>query len=79
MKYKAGEFSKLAGINSETLRYYEKNNLLMPSEKTDSGYRIYNDESLKQINFIKQAKTFGFSLKEICNTQNEIIGLSLSY
>jgi len=65
MNYQAGEFSKLAGINSETLRYYEKNDLLVPVSKTEAGYRLYNDESLKQINFIKQAKAFGFSLKEI--------------
>lgn len=65
MSYQAGEFSKLAGVNSETLRYYEKNGLLVPSGKTGAGYRLYNDDSLKQINFIKQAKAFGFSLKEI--------------
>jgi MerR family Zn(II)-responsive transcriptional regulator of zntA len=65
MNYQAGEFSKLAGINSETLRYYEKNDLLIPVGKTEAGYRLYSDDSLKQINFIKQAKAFGFSLKEI--------------
>ena len=65
MNYQAGEFSKLAGINSETLRYYEKSDLLVPVGKTDAGYRLYSDDSLKQINFIKQAKAFGFSLKEI--------------
>ncbi|MBT6326918.1 MAG: MerR family DNA-binding protein [Bdellovibrionales bacterium] len=57
--------SLLAGINSETLRYYENNNLLIPVGKTEAGYRLYSDDSLKQINFIKQAKAFGFSLKEI--------------
>ena len=56
MNYQAGEFSKLAGINSETLRYYEKSDLLVPVGKTDAGYRLYSDDSLKQINFIKQAK-----------------------
>ena len=65
MNYQAGEFSKLAEINPETLRYYETNNLLVPVGKTKAGYRLYNDDSLKQINFIKQAKAFGFSLKEI--------------
>lgn len=65
MNYQAGEFSRLAGINSETLRYYEKNNLLLPVAKTGAGYRLYSDESLKQISFIKQAKALGFSLREI--------------
>jgi len=70
VNYKAGEFSKLAGVNSETLRYYETKELLIPIAKTASGYRLYNEDSLKQINFIKQAKAFGFSLKEIKDLLN---------
>ena len=65
MKYLAGEISKLAKVNSETLRYYEKEGLLAPVGRTAAGYRIYNEVSFKQIKFIKQAKTMGFSLKDI--------------
>ena len=60
-----GELSKSTGFKVETLRYYEKLNLLEPISRTESGYREYDRESLKQLRFIKQAKSVGFSLKEI--------------
>ncbi len=61
-----GELSKNTGFQVETLRYYEKQGLLTPVSRTESGYREYNNESLKQLFFIKQAKSVGFSLNEIC-------------
>lgn len=62
---KIGELSKNTGFQVETLRYYEKQGLLSPVSRTESGYRKYNNESLKQLRFIKQAKSVGFSLNEI--------------
>ena len=61
-----GELSKNTGFQVETLRYYEKLGLLTPVSRTESGYREYNNDSLKQLRFIKQAKSVGFSLNEIC-------------
>ncbi|MEE9327140.1 MAG: Zn(2+)-responsive transcriptional regulator [Cocleimonas sp.] len=60
-----GELSKSTGFQVETLRYYETQGLLNPVSRSESGYRLYNKESLKQLNFIKKAKSVGFSLKEI--------------
>ena len=60
-----GELSKNTGFQVETLRYYEKEGLLKPVSRTASGYRQYDNESLKQLRFIKQAKSVGFSLNEI--------------
>lgn len=60
-----GELSKHTGFQVETLRYYEKQGLLDPVSRTESGYREYDDDSLKQLQFIKQAKSVGFSLSEI--------------
>jgi len=60
-----GELSKSTGFQIETLRYYEKQGLLKPVSRTESGYREYDRESLKQLRFIKQAKSVGFSLNEI--------------
>jgi len=62
---KIGELSKNTGFQVETLRYYEKLGLLKPISRTESGYREYDGESLKQLQFIKQAKYVGFSLNEI--------------
>jgi len=60
-----GELSKQAGFQVETLRYYEKEGLLTPVSRTESGYRQYDDDAIKQLRFIKQAKSVGFSLNEI--------------
>ena len=60
-----GKLSKKVGLQVETLRYYEKMGLLNPVSRSESGYREYNEESVKQILFIKQAKYVGFSLNEI--------------
>ncbi len=60
-----GELSRQTGFQVETLRYYEKQGLLKPVSRTASGYREYDAESLKQLGFIHQAKSVGFSLNEI--------------
>jgi len=63
--YKIGELAQQAGIKVETLRYYESEGLLMPQMRTDSGYRLYNQQDMRSLFFILQAKKVGFSLKEI--------------
>ncbi len=60
-----GELSKNTGFQVETLRFYEKQGLIEPVGRTESGYREYNSDSLKQLYFIQQAKSVGFSLNEI--------------
>jgi len=63
--YKIGEFSKVLSVSTDTLRYYEKNGLLTPSGRSDSGYRLYNENDLRCMQFIIRAKSIGFSLNEI--------------
>ena len=65
MNMRIGELSKNTGFQVETLRFYEKQGLLAPVSRTESGYREYDKESLKQLQFIQQAKSVGFSLNEI--------------
>lgn len=60
-----GELSKCTGFQIETLRYYETQGLLEPISRSEYGYREYDEESRKQLLFIKQAKSVGFSLNEI--------------
>lgn len=60
-----GQASKLAGVNRETLRYYEREGIIEPPERKDSGYRIYPPTIVKRLRFIKRAQGLGFSLKEI--------------
>lgn len=60
-----GQLAKNAGVNLETVRYYERQGLLSPATRTESGYRIYQQESARRIRFIKRAQELGFSLNEI--------------
>ena len=60
-----GELSKQTGFQVETLRFYEKQGLLEPIARSAAGYREYDQASLKQLQFIHQAKSVGFSLNEI--------------
>ncbi|NOY88482.1 MAG: MerR family transcriptional regulator [FCB group bacterium] len=60
-----GELAFQAGINKETIRFYEKKKLLPEPQRTPSGYRQYTQKDLKRLLFIKNAKELGFSLSEI--------------
>ena len=55
------------GLSTHTLRYYEKEGLLAASSRTDSGYRQYTENDLRQAMFIAQGKQAGFSLEDIRN------------
>jgi len=60
-----GWVAKEAGVNAQTVLYYERRGLLPAPSRSFSGYRIFNDESVRRIEFIKRAKELGFSLKQI--------------
>jgi DNA-binding transcriptional MerR regulator len=62
---KIGVVSKRSGIGIETLRFYEKADLLDRPARTFSGYRVYGEEVLERLSFIKQAQSLGFTLVEI--------------
>jgi MerR family mercuric resistance operon transcriptional regulator len=59
------QVAKQAGINLQTIRYYERQGLLAPRSRTEAGYRIFSPESVRRIRFIKRAQELGFSLHEI--------------
>jgi len=62
---KIGDVSKRSGIGIEALRFYEKSGLLDKPSRTYSGYRVYGEDVLERLAFIKQAQALGFSLDEI--------------
>jgi len=61
------EISKLTGVSIRTLHYYDEIGLLSPTQLTDAGYRLYNDESLEKLQLILLFRELRFSLKEIKN------------
>lgn len=54
-----------AGTSSDTLRYYERIGLLPPPERSPSGYRLYDAETVERVRFIKRAQRFGLRLEDI--------------
>lgn len=60
-----GKLAALAEISTDTLRYYERERLIEPADRTESGYRLYDKDSARRIHFIKQAQHCGFTLTEI--------------
>jgi DNA-binding transcriptional MerR regulator len=60
-----GELAKRSRVNIETLRYYEKRNLIDPPRRSEAGYRLYTPADILRIRFIKNAQKLGFTLKEI--------------
>jgi len=72
-EYKVGEIAEKVDVNVETLRYYEKIKLMPKPKRKESRYRVYDENDLKRLLFIKRAKELGFTLKEI----KELFGLRI--
>lgn len=68
--YQIGEIAKMAEVNIQTIRYYERRNILKPKNKKDSGFRLYSRDAVKTIKFIKHAQELGFKLDEIKELMN---------
>jgi Hg(II)-responsive transcriptional regulator len=60
-----GEVAGRAGVNVETLRYYERRGLLSEPTRQPSGYRVYDQEAVKIVRFIKRGQELGFTLADI--------------
>jgi DNA-binding transcriptional MerR regulator len=63
-KWKRGELAEACGVNSETLRFYEKSGLLNP-ERGPNGYRLYSVADAKRIRLAQRAVGVGFSLQDV--------------
>lgn len=70
-----GKVAKRAGVNLQTVFYYERRRLLAPAKRADSGYRLYAPQAVRTIRFIKNAQGLGFSLEEIA----KLLGLRVNH
>ena len=59
-----GEVAARAGVNIQTLRYYERRGLLGRPPRTESGYRRYSEDAVRIVRFVKRAQELGFTLDE---------------
>ncbi|MCC5450714.1 Cd(II)/Pb(II)-responsive transcriptional regulator [Rheinheimera sp. UJ51] len=62
---KIGELSTKTGCSIQSIRFYERNGLLKSPERTEANYRLYDEDSLRQITFIKQCRSLDISIAEI--------------
>lgn len=62
---RTGELAREAGVNLQTIRFYEREGLLKKPERTASGYRSYGRSDLERVLFIRRNQELGFTLAEI--------------
>lgn len=65
MRLTISKVAASAGVNVQTLRYYERRGILAEPDRSPAGYRQYEPETVTRIRFIKRAQELGFTLEEI--------------
>ncbi|RYG67034.1 Cu(I)-responsive transcriptional regulator [bacterium] len=60
-----GEAAKVSGVNAKLIRHYESIGIVPKVSRTGSGYRVYTENDVHMLSFVKHARGLGFSMKEI--------------
>ncbi len=66
-KMTISRLASAAGVNIETVRFYQRSGLIDEPARPASGYRTYSDDDVRRIRFIKRAQLLGFTLDEVAN------------
>ncbi|MEV6374863.1 MerR family transcriptional regulator [Micromonospora musae] len=66
-RLRSGELADAAGVNQQTLRYYERRGLLASPERSPGGHRLYPAETVTLLRVIKTAQRLGFTLNEVAD------------
>ena len=59
-----GQAASATGVSAKMIRYYEEIGLIRPPHRTDSNYRVYGQDEVHVLRFIRRARTLGFSIEE---------------
>ncbi len=70
-RHQIGDVARKSGVSVDTIRYYEKEGLLSQPIRSEGGFRIYSEETIERIRFIRKAQTFGLTLAEIKEIMTE--------
>jgi MerR family copper efflux transcriptional regulator len=62
-----GEAAERVGLSVRTLRHYEEVGLVVPSARSDGGFRLYTESDLARLALVKPMKPLGFTLDEMCD------------
>lgn len=65
MAHTVGDAAKAVGVSSKAIRIWESKGLLPPAGRTEAGYRLFTDDDIEILRFIRRAKTLGLTLPEI--------------
>ena len=60
-----GKISASSGVNIETIRYYERIGILPAPPRSEGGHRLYDEEHLKRLSFVRRCRELGFSLDDV--------------
>ena len=66
-----GELARLSGVSADTVRFYERRNLLVPATRTSAGYRVFSPDSLARMRLIRAGLSIGFSIAELADILRE--------
>ncbi|MCX4632946.1 MerR family transcriptional regulator [Streptomyces sp. NBC_01443] len=73
---RSGQVAEAAGVNIQTLRYYERRGLLAEPERSNGGHRLYGEDAVTALRVIKAAQRLGFTLDEVAELHlfNRMLG-----
>jgi len=69
-QYRIGDISNRVGLTERTIRYYEELGLLESVKRLDGGVRVYTDDDVRRLKYIRKLKTLGLSLQEMLELEN---------
>jgi len=66
-----GELARLSGVSADTVRFYERQNLLLPAARTSADYRVFSPDSVARMRLIRAGLSIGFSVAELADIFRE--------